>query len=53
MILKETKKKGNIVETLQPYLDFYIVVPKRREQREEYLFQLKGDTRDILRLGEH
>ena len=37
-ILKETKNKGNVVETLGPYPDFYIVVPNRREQRVQYLF---------------
>ena len=37
-ILKETKKKGNVVETLGPYLHFYSVVPKEKREKKEYLF---------------
>ena len=36
-ILTETKKKGNGVEILGPYLHFYSGVPKeRKKQREDF-----------------
>ena len=36
-IFAETKKKGNGVEILGPYLHFYSGVQKEKKQREEYL----------------
>jgi len=32
-ISKETKKKGNVVETLVPYLHFYSGVPKEKKAK--------------------
>ena len=51
-VLTETRKKGNGVEILGSYT-FIVEFQKKKGQSEEYLFSLKRDIRDILRLGRH
>jgi exonuclease III len=50
-ILTETKKKGNGVEILGPYLHFYSGVPKKKRAKRGVSILVKRDIRDILQTG--
>ena len=50
-ILTETKKKGNGLEILGPYLHFYSGVPKEKRAKQEVSILVKRDIRDILQPG--